>query len=74
MVGYNGRNDLIACEKFFGLPGVFCGNQVNFLEGADGSQGDVFHVANGSGYYKKGPERRGRGLTWFISRQAQRHS
>ncbi len=41
----SGMNTVVG-EKFLGLARVFAGNQVDFLEYAEGAKGDVFEIAD----------------------------
>src|SRR5208337_2131247 len=43
------RLDAVMAEQLQGLARVLAGDQVNFFEHAQGTQGDVFEVADGRG-------------------------
>ena len=49
VVADGARLDAVMAEEFQGLARVFAGDQVNFLEHAQGAQGDVFEIADGRG-------------------------
>ena len=49
MVGAHRGFDLEVAEEFPGVTGVFCQNEADCFQDADGPEGDVFQVADGCG-------------------------
>ena len=51
------RRDAVVIEQLLRLPGIFAGDLVHFLEHAQGTQRDVFQIADGRGHKVKGGTR-----------------